>query len=382
MRCLLISDCFYPIRKSISRHIYDLLKEFSSKKIIIDFYFPSDGKNKSYYKKNYNLKYINYNPININLKKKNFFLRGLSEFFFPYVVLKKIKYEIKVDKIFIFSPSIFFGLILKKLKKRLSSKVTLVLRDIFPDWVLQKKNYLWINPLYIFANYISKFQYKYSDVIATQSQWDKKFLKKKYKNKKIIVVYNWITPKKNIKNIKKKKFINFVFAGTIGIAQDWSNIIELIKDLHSNNYKFRFNFIGDGIRKDYLKNKLSKFKTKVKFTNSKDEKNFINYIKEMDVGLISLDYNIKNNNIPGKFFSYLEANIPILLDAKHDQEISKMIRNYKLGLTNVGSKNLLYINSIKFINNKTNHKKLKKNYDKILSEKFSTKIAAKQLLDN
>ena len=102
---------------------------------------------------------------------------------------------------------------------------------------------------------------------------------------------------------------------------------------------------------------------------------------KMDVGIISLDHKIKYNNIPGKFFSYLEANLPILLDADHTQEISKIIRNYKIGLTNKNSKNILLYNSKKFIEKKFKYKDLKKNYSKVLRIKFSTNLAFKKLLN-
>ena len=103
----------------------------------------------------------------------------------------------------------------------------------------------------------------------------------------------------------------------------------------------------------------------------------------MDVGVISLDYKIRFNNIPGKFFSYLETNLPILLDAKYSQEISKIVRNYNIGYTNKNIKNNLF-NNAKFIiqKKKINYKNLKKRYNILLREKFSTDIAYKKLFKN
>ena len=206
MTYLLISDCYYPSKKSISRHIYDLLKKISTKNKSVDFYFPITGKYKKA-SRHYSISNINFFPIGFNyFKKKNFFIRGISELILPFIMLKKIKEnEKKFKKIIIFSPSIFFGLIMKALKKRFNCKVFLLLRDVFPDWVMQKNKYLWANPFFLFAKFISYFQFYNSDVIATQSVYDKIVLKKRFPKKKIIIIYNWITPKKFILNSQKKK---------------------------------------------------------------------------------------------------------------------------------------------------------------------------------
>ena len=381
MKYLIISDCYYPSKKSISRHIYDLLKKFSNENKNVDFYFPSQNKNKPILNQNYHLKNINYIPINTNDNKSDSFLiRGFSEFLMPFIFWNKIKKnKNKIKKIIIFSPSIFFGLIIKKLKIKFKCKVILIIRDIFPDWVLQKNKYLWFNPLFIFAKIISNFQFYFSDVIAVQSYKDKEIIKKKYMHKKIQVLYNWITPKKAPFR-KKKSITNFVFAGTIGPAQKWENIIYLINQLNKKKIPFNFYFVGDGKYKSFLKKKLLIYKN-VFFINSLPEQKFLKFLVKMDVGIISLDHKIKFNNIPGKFFSYLEANLPILLDACHTQEISKIIGNYKIGLTNKNSKNILLYNSKKFIEKKFKYKDLKKNYSKVLRMKFSTNLAFKKLLN-
>ena len=76
-------------------------------------------------------------------------------------------------------------------------------------------------------------------MIAVQSHKDKKMIKRKYKHKKIQVIYNWITPKK-VQFKKKNKITNFVFAGTIGPAQKWENIINLIIQLNKEKIPLIF----------------------------------------------------------------------------------------------------------------------------------------------
>ena len=117
MRYLIISDCFYPENKSISRHIYDLLKEINNQNDHAVLIFPKN-KNKKNNKKNLYIKNIKYLPVELSeIKRESFIQRGLKELILPFKVLNLLKKQkIKVDKIIVFSPSIFFGLIFNKLK--------------------------------------------------------------------------------------------------------------------------------------------------------------------------------------------------------------------------------------------------------------------------
>jgi glycosyltransferase involved in cell wall biosynthesis len=198
MSYLIVSDCFYPEIKSISRHIFDLLENFEKKKIKTHFIFASE-KNKNYFKNKFKFSNIDFVPINLNkIKKNNFFIRGIKEFIMPFKFLKTINQykNLNIKKTLIFSPSIFFSLIMKKIKKKYNCKIILIIRDIFPDWVIQKNRFQIANPFYIFAKIVSKIQFLNSDLIACQAKQDKVYLQKKYPQKKIIIIYNWITKKK------------------------------------------------------------------------------------------------------------------------------------------------------------------------------------------
>ena len=174
MRYLIISDCFYPENKSISRHIYDLLKEISNQNDHAVLFFPKNKKIKN--NKNLNIKNIKYIPIELNeIKNNNFIARGFKELILPFKFLSILKKEkLKIDKIIVFSPSIFFGLILKYLKKIYKCKILLIVRDIFPDWYIQKNNWQILNPLIWIAKIITKIQYENADIIAAQSKYDQK----------------------------------------------------------------------------------------------------------------------------------------------------------------------------------------------------------------
>lgn len=379
MSYLIISDCFYPETKSISRHICDLLVNFEKKKIKTLFVFASE-KNKKYFKKNFKFRNIDFIPINSNkIKDDNFFIRGIKEFLMPFKFLKTINgyKNLNIKKTIIFSPSIFFSLIMKKIKKEYNCKIILIIRDIFPDWVIQKNGFQIFNPFYIFAKIVSNIQFLNSDVIACQAKQDKIHLQKKYPQKKIIIIYNWITKKKLIAKKIKNRITNFIFLGTIGPAQDWGYITRLIKNLNIKKYNYKFYFIGDGKYKKNIKKNLQEYKN-VHFINSLNEKKMFKKIISMDVGVLPLDTKIKFNNIPGKFFSYMEANLPILCVAGINQEILKIVKKYKLGKIANNHNNLL-MNAEKFIIENINYLELNKNYEKCYKKNFTTEIAFKKI---
>jgi len=383
MRYLIISDCYYPENKSISRHIYDLLKEISNQNDHAVLIFPKN-KNTKKNKKNLYIKNIKYIPIELKeIKSKNFLTRGLRELILPFKILNLItKKKIIIDKIIVFSPSIFFGLIFKNLKSIYKCKILLIVRDIFPDWYIQKNKWQVLNPLIWMAKIIAKIQYNNSDIIAAQSKYDQKILKQNNPKKKIILIYNWLTKKIIRRRIRKSKICKFVFAGTMGPAQNWERIIEAINILHNKNLIFKIFFIGNGSKLKFLKFRLSelKKKNKVYFLNTINEDKFTSYLAKFTIGIISLDDKIIFNNFPGKFYSYLEANLPILGDISSSQEISKIIRKNELGLiSNPKIKNDLSKKMESFINKSFSIKNLKSRYNNVYNRMFLTAKAYKTI---
>jgi glycosyltransferase involved in cell wall biosynthesis len=382
MRYLIISDCFYPENKSISRHIYDLLKEISNQNDHAVLIFPKNKKIKN--NKNLNIKNIKYIPIEIKgIKSKNFLIRGLKELILPFKFLFLLRKEkIKIDKIIVFSPSIFFGLIFHNLKIIYKCKILLIIRDIFPDWYIQKNRWQILNPLIWIAKMISKIQYKNTDIIATQSKYDQKILKKNNKKKKIIIIYNWLTKKFIKRKIKKDKICKFVFAGTIGPAQNWERIIKAINILHNKNLIFQIYFIGNGTKLEFLKFRLKELinREKVYFVDTINEDKFSKYISRFNVGIISLDQKILFNNFPGKFYSYLESNLPVLADINPSQEITEIIKKNKLGLISDPKNEYDLVEKMeKFIKKDFPIKNLNTRYNRIYKKMFLTSSAYKKI---
>ena len=114
--------------------------------------------------------------------------------------------------------------------------------------------------IYIFA----KILYRFSDLIITNSKFEKNYIQDKFQLSKVICIHP-----PSIKNIIKKKsnnnykkIINIIYVGRLSREKGILVILKALKNLNKK-YKFLFNFYGDGpernsIEKFIKKNNLNK----------------------------------------------------------------------------------------------------------------------------
>ena len=73
-------------------------------------------------------------------KTGSYFLRTLSEFLLPFLMIYKLRKspfnDLQWKLIIWYSPSVFFGPFIWKMKRSSGCKTYLILRDIFPEWAL------------------------------------------------------------------------------------------------------------------------------------------------------------------------------------------------------------------------------------------------------
>ena len=110
--------------------------------------------------------------------------------------------------------------------------------------------------------------------------------------------------------------LTIMFAGNIGEAQDFPNIIKAVKDLslkHIDN--FRIIIIGEGSKKEWLRKEIKKLKIEKYFEiyNSYPLKKMSSFFLHADALLVSLsNKKVFNMTIPGKIQFYLSSGIPII----------------------------------------------------------------------
>ena len=159
---------------------------------------------------------------------------------------------------------------LKHLKIILTERSSISELNIFPSFFSYFKNKL------IFC--LAKYLYKFSDLVITNSKFEKKFIKREFKIKNIKFIYPpSITQVKIIKNLKNKsKNLNkIIYVGRLSKEKGVITILKALSQL-KKKYDYIFKIYGEGSEKEKLKRfiKLNNLNNKVVFkgfTKNKDQ---------------------------------------------------------------------------------------------------------------
>ena len=379
---IIISDSYHPEKTSCAKLLKDLTDELlkRNKRVTI----LTTGKENQFVKKR-NLHIIKSKvPF---IQSQNFIIKFIGEIVMPYIFIKNYSKNINYssDLLICYSPSIFFKPIIDKVKLFPNSKKLLLIRDIFPDWlvdakILSKNSFRYKLLKYFQINFYNSF-----DILCPQSDYDKKYIEKIAIKKNVLTIKNWIKLKSNKKkNIQEKKIKKIIFGGNIGIGQDMNFIIELVKVLNLNYEKFKFYLVGTGRGMKQIKHVLKKNELKNFYVYKKlSQRNYINFLNSFDLGVISLNKNINFSNFPGKLLTYLESNLPIIAYCSKNIELYEFIRKNKIGISTDSYKPIKILNSLKKILNNKTYKK--RNFyiksQKILKKEFSVEKTVKRILE-
>ena len=326
MRILVISQYFYPENFRIN----DLVFSLKQRGHHIELLTGKPNYPKGEYFKGYSWKSHSEEDIqgvktyrsNLILRKSGgglrLFLNYISFVFFAFFKIFKIKG--KFDKVFIYAPSpITVGFLGILAAKRFNCKSYLWVHDLWPESVrvaggVSNKVLLGL------INIMTKMIYKYTDQILVQSPKFIDYIKKQnVKEDKLIYYpyyaedfYKVVKAKKPYKEQFPNGF-NLVFAGNIGVAQNFDTIIsafELLKE-----YKINLVVFGDGRDKRRVVEVIQQkgLSDKFYFLGSYPPEEMPNYFSCADALLITLKKaDIFSYTIPGKLQSYLACGKPIL----------------------------------------------------------------------
>ena len=280
-----------------------------------------------------------------NTKIDNRILRAIYELMLPFnafFMLRRFLRNIKPDYLIYLSPTIFYGLYIKYLVKKFNIKSYLVLRDIFPQWVVDvgliKENGL----IHKFFKYFENINYAAANYIGLESPSILKEFKARNKiySHNSELLFNWVTPhveKEKLSSIRDefniKNEIIFFYGGNIGVAQDVSNIIRLAESLrHIDNLIFVLMGHGTERKKILYEIKEKDLEERVIFSDGVPQNKFLDYIQEIDVGLMSLNKKNKGHNIPGKLLNYSRYGIPVLGSVNKGNDIINIVNDNNAGI--------------------------------------------------
>jgi len=319
-------------------------------------------------------------------------LRGINEARLSDIIWKRGKHFFRnnpCDLIIYYSPTIFFGTLVKRLKNLFSCPSYLILRDIFPQWALDA-GVLKPGIIYNYFKLKEKQQHEAADVIGVQSPANYRYfeargLVKKYRFE---VLYNWtalvednVPPGTNRQRLGLEGKVVFFYGGNIGVAQDIDNLVRLAINLR-NETKAYFLLVGDGsevsrLRSEIMKNGM----TNIVIHDSVSQEEYLSMLSEFDVGLISLDRGLKTQNFPGKLLGYLYYGMPVLASINQGNDLKDVLEEANAGLVcENGYDELFASNARKLIADENLRSQIGKNARNLLEKNFSVSRAAEQIL--
>lgn len=338
----MVTDAYPPMRTSCAVQMYDLAQAFIAEGHQVTIITPTrTQKERVHITRNEGVRLIQVKAF--ETKDINYVSRTLAEFINPFFIWHKLKkspefLNTQYDGIIWYSPTIFWGPLIKRLKEQYKVKTYLILRDIFPDWALDL-GLIKQGIIYKFLKAIEFFQYQQADVIGVQSPNNLTYFKSKNPNltAEIEVLWNWIGETKEIPcsiDLSKTTLAGrkiFIYAGNMGPAQAVQKLVHLAEIMRGLN-DVGFVFVGRGSEVANLKTLVKQSKLdNCLFFNEIDSAEIPGLLRQCAVGMISLDSRHSAHNIPGKFVAYLRSGIPVIGVVNKGNDLVELVKSNRVG---------------------------------------------------
>lgn len=327
------------------------------------------------------------------LKDIGKFQRAINETLLSYRAWKAIKKNLHKDAfegIVYYSPSIFFGGIVQKIKNHCQCPAYLILRDMFPQWVIDAGMMKEGSLIERYFRFFERKSYRQANYIGLMSDKNLEVFQRLNKGYSCGVLRNWasLTPvslPENYSSLRKKinleDKIIFFYGGNIGHAQDMSNLMRLANRMMEHP-QAHFLFIGQGDEVELI-NSLSKEWGLTNFTYfpSVDQDTFKYILTEVDIGLFSLSAKHTSHNFPGKLLGYMVQSLPILGSVNKGNDLLGIINN-KAGFIHCnGDDDCLYYSALLLLQNDELRHKLGSGANILLKEQFSVESIAQSIIN-
>jgi len=294
------------------------------------------------------------------------------------------------DLIIYYSPTIFFGSLVAKLKRLYGCPSFLVLRDIFPQWAVDAGVLRRGSLVHRFFAFKEKQNYDAATVIGVQSPANLDYFARpgrtgKYRSD---VLYNWAAKTVDCgssrgyrRRLGLEDKVVFFYGGNIGVAQDMDNILRLAEALQKDREAY-FLLVGDGSEVPRLQSLIAaKGLTNIAIHPPVDQKIYLEMLADFDIGLVSLDRHLGTHNFPGKILSYCDQAKPVLASVNPGNDLKVLLEKYDAGLVCLNGENgQLEIMARRLLADRELRIRLGQNAQAMMEDCFSVQRAAAQIL--
>lgn len=262
-----------------------------------------------------------------NIQKTNYIEKGISLLLLGSQLTRAIKKyckDLSFDVILYATPPITIYSVIRKLKRMTGAKTFLMLKDIWPQEIVDLGILRKGGLLYHYFRYSEKSIYKVSDWIGYTSPANKKYLVDDGVDEhKLVPVHNSVDASFQHQNtfdrtqIWEQYGINsdntvFFYGGNLGLPQDVEHLIACLKTQIGQAGKY---FVVCGQGTEY--HKLEAFFAEYKPENMKlfpylPKQDYDALIYASDVGMVFLNHRFTVPNCPTRFYDCMEYSKPVL----------------------------------------------------------------------
>ncbi|CAA6807539.1 MAG: Putative glycosyltransferase [uncultured Sulfurovum sp.] len=390
--CLIIDDYLPRSIKVGAKMMHELACELNHQGHKVTVVTPDPFITQNYVKERLNEINI-YRFKSQKIKNINKFSRTISETLLSFYAWKHLKHEFHNNHhelIVYYSPTIFWGSLVKKLKKLWTAKSYLILRDFFPQWAIDQKLMKEGSLIEKYFRFFEHKSYMVADTIGIMSKANLALFNQKNPSltDRTEVLYNWakndpITKGSTFYRDKYKLHnkVVYFYGGNIGLAQDMMNIVRLAKKLQAEPKAFFF-LVGAGDEYNKISKAIDQYDLKnILLLGPVSQDEFKIMLSEFDVGLFTLHQEHTTHNFPGKLLGYMVEGLPILGSINAGNDLKEILDNYNAGLTSINPDDELFYEHAKQLLDKNYRRAIGKiNAQKLLNEKFSVLSISKQIL--
>jgi glycosyltransferase involved in cell wall biosynthesis len=392
MRILLLVDSCFPSKRSSAKHMRDLAIELAGRghEVVLAAPDPTSGERIRIVEED------GFTALRVSsgtLKGAGRVVRTINEWRLSsqlWSAGKEFFREHPCDLIVAYSPTIFFGALIHRLKKMWGCPVFLVLRDIFPQWTVDAGVLREGSPILWLFRRKERLMYAACDVIAVQSPanlryfqergWDKRY--------KLDVLYNWAKGDDSADRATRLRTelglegkVVLFFGGNLGVQQDMDNLVRLAENLRDEP-DVRIVLMGEGSEVPRIEQRLAVGDLdNLILRPGVDQQTYLDLLREFDVGLITLDRRLKHQNFPGKLFGYMAVSMPVLASVNPGNDLRQILEEHEAGLVcENGEDELFRDHALRLVRDAQLRATLGANGRRLLDSKFSVSGAADQIL--
>ena len=317
----------------------------------------------------------------IPLKKhKSTLLRMLSFIYWHIMSFFVGLFLKRPDVILTPSPPLTSGLIAILLAKLKGAKTIYNVQEIYPDLLINLghlKNTFLIN----FLKRLERFVYNSSNAVITiDKQFYNTIRPRIKKESNLHIIPNFVDTDLYVTEsstnlpsefLSEPGFTNMLYAGNIGLAQEWDLVLNLAKEIRDESITTWI--IGEGVKKEYLKAQKEKHQlSNIKLLPYQDRKYMPAINLFADFHFIAMDKSMENDGFPSKVYSIMASGRPMVVVSSEQTPIINFLKGAHTALLVIDHSVSSFKEAVlKLDDDKELRIEMGKNGRKIIEEKFT-----------